>query len=1085
MLNIYKASAGSGKTFTLALIYIDLIIDDFNKYSHILAVTFTNKSTAEMKSRIIKNLYTISNPAAEGHAKMLDAQKRYRAEHKKPMVNDIEIIKSCQNALVLLLNNYSQFNVFTIDKFVQKIIRSFAFENRLSADYKVNIDTDQTKSDMVDRLMSNMETDHSLQEWLTRLMNERMEEGSGWNIEGLLEPIAESLLNGRDLQTVSRKELEESRQKNREIQKRLYEPIIESLEELIEYAQRTDLQAEQLYYTTKNPVWSILKRLYENKDIAALLKKTEELTTIADYVEKALNKDKIFKKGDADELIGILKKAHQAFEANGSAIITIELLDKKFYTSGIINDLKQNLSEIEHEQHMQVIGGANQLLKNLIGNAPIPFIYEKAGSRFDNIMIDEFQDTSKMQWENFKPLIENSLDTNNQCLLVGDVKQAIYRWRNSDWKLLSETVYNELSRYIKDETLGTNWRSSKDVIEFNNDIFPVLVRNSINYVSSLLDDDEASLKVLNVISDIYANGQQKLPSNGEIADGYVQINILNGGKAANVDNAIEGYKNQQMLETIEKLVEQGYKYSDICILIRNNKEAPEIVAFLNANGVNVLSNQSLFVCESQSIKAIMSLLSLVVSDDDEPSLAHIIAFLNTTSIDQLYEAWNGELKEETKQKIKQLRGLGLLELVYQAIDMLPSDVRERDYIFLEAFIEKARSFVDGQAASPKEFINYIETHKKTFVIQAPEGQNAVNITSIHKSKGLEFPIILIPNANWDLFINNSNMWCDVNDDELTPLNEIELPFAKLSKTKYKDQYYDEATQAIVDNINLLYVAFTRAKDGLFIWSKLQENKNGSKKSLLSIQMSDLIKCAFDEETIIRYKGEDGEEMQRSVILSTNKEVKELTIEEGDETMRLEITRYNRGDISSLNKSYQGDNQEPKGYLPAVSFGGDIKKRINQTKDETEESEEENKTELGTAKHKIMQEVEKAEDLDKAIKRAIVNGEIKEDEAEDLKQWFNVGQNDATIRSWFDGTQRVLNESTILCAMGNGGENRTDRVMISPEGEVTIVDYKFAQKKESHIKQVRKYMSLVRQCGFQKVKGYLWYSSDKEAVSVSI
>ncbi|MDO4461642.1 MAG: UvrD-helicase domain-containing protein [Bacteroidia bacterium] len=1073
MLNIYKASAGSGKTYTLALIYIDLIIDDFNKYSRILAVTFTNKSTAEMKSRIIKNLYTISTPEAKGHANLLEAQKEYRRRQGKAMVNDIEIITSCKNALVLLLNNYSQFNIFTIDKFVQKIIRSFAFENRLSADYRVNIDTDQTKGEMVDRLMAKMEYDTELQDWLTRLMNERMEDGSGWNIEGKLSPIAKSLLQGHELKSVDRKILEESRKRNRELLKEAYKPIIAGLEEL----KRLDIQEEELHGKSKNPIGGILNVIKKGDDTQTVLKQKDHFKKIVEKLEKAINSEKLFKAGDRPEVVSLLKKIYEAITTEGKKIATIKLLDSNFYSLGIINDLKQTLSELEQEQHMQVIGGANQLLKRLIGNAPIPFIYEKAGSRFDNIMIDEFQDTSETQWENFKPLIENSLDTNNLCLLVGDVKQAIYRWRNSNWKLLSEIVYKdrELAQHIVDNTLGVNWRSSKNVIEFNNDIFPVIAKRGKDYVMGRLGNDETSGKMLDVICDIYSNGQQKVPEHtlGRENEGFVQIEIIELDKNG---DAIQMYKNQQVVDTINTLMEQGYNLSDICILIRNNKEATDIVKTLNEAGISVLSNQALFICESQSIKALLSILSLVVSDDDEPSLAHILAFTNKTSVEELYESWNGELREETKQKIKHLRGLGLLELVYKAIDMLPEEVRERDYIFLEAFIEKAKGFVDGHAASPKDFIEYVEAHKETFVIQAPEGQDAVNITSIHKSKGLEFPIVLIPNGDWNLFKKNSSMWCNMEDDDLTPLNTMELPLTPIKETNYEDQYYDEATQSIVDNMNLLYVAFTRAKDGLFVWSEHKEpSTDDAKKNVENVTISNLIKCSLNMDTPIKYV-EDGEEKERNICLHTTEENIEIEVEDEEENVTLNILRYSRGNIEKL-KSDKVITTSEKESLPTVSFGGDITKRINQTRDE---EEEESNTEIGTAKHGIMQEIDTAGDMDKSVRRALINGEINEEEAKELVEWFNKGQEDETIRSWFDGSQRVINESIIL----NGrAENRTDRVMINSDGEITIVDYKFAQKDDKHIKQVKNYMTLVKQAGFEKVNGYLWYGSDEKPVSV--
>lgn len=1094
MLDIYKASAGSGKTYTLALIYIDLIIDDFSKYSNILAVTFTNKSTAEMKSRIVKNLYTISNPAAKGHLSLLNAQKNYRAEHNKQFVNDIEIISSCRNALVLLLNNYSQFNISTIDRFVQKIIRSFAFENKLSADYSVNIDTNQTKTEMVDMLMSNIETDPDLRRWLTRLMNERMEDGQGWNIEGLLSPIALSLLEGHELQAVDRIALEKSRKNNRLKLEELLTPIANGLDEFVNEAKRLNLdKSEYFFYGTKNSSYKLLNLIYYSKKTTlSLLKDKSQFGSVIDLIYKAPyygNKEKILKTGDDSSLKDIIFRLIDICDQNVKTVNTINLLDSKFYSLGIINDLKQNLSEIERNQHMQMIGGTNKLLKDLIGNAPIPFIYEKAGSKFDNIMIDEFQDTSKVQWDNFKPLIENSLANNKSCLLVGDVKQAIYRWRNSDWRLLSETVYSEdeICDYIKDNTLGTNWRSFKNVIEFNNDIFPVIAKNCIPYVMPRLDDDAESKRMLDIIAKIYAEGRQEIPLEKKESNtpGYVQLNIMNDST-----EAVE-IKKQQLVDTIKTVVERGYRYSDICIIIRNNKEATDLVQLLNNHNINVLSNQALYVCESQSIKALISLLKLIVDDTNEPALAHVLAMLSSTSIEMLYDTWNSNKKSEIEHLISNLRGLGVLELVYKAIDLIPEESRQRDYIFLEAFVEKTRDFVDGHVASLKEFIDYIEGHASDLVIQAPEGQNAVNITTIHKSKGLEYPIVLIPNAHWNIYHRNSEIWCDVDNDPLTPLNTIELPFSSIKNTNYSSQYYNEATQSIVDNMNLLYVVFTRAKEGLFVWCNNTETKK--EKALSSITICDLIKQAMDRETEISYtlqnKGKDIVN-NISVKLETKEKKAKWESEVNGETQEIEYTylQYEKGEIDNL-RSYiekEEKKEDEQANLPLVTFGGNITKRIHILDVNNEDDDENNRTnrsERGTAMHNIMQRVITSSDIDKSIRQAVVDGEIQENEAQKIRIWFENGIKDSIISSWFDGSNRVINESVLLTPNTDGKEYRTDRVMINKKGEVTVVDYKFGQETPKHFKQVQNYMNLVRAAGHNIVKGYLWYESKSSPTPV--
>lgn len=1093
MLDVYMASAGSGKTYTLAKIFINLIIEDSTKYGRILAVTFTNKSTAEMKQRIIANLHILAhknlNDKEENeYQKLLDAQKEYRTERHLSAKSEAEINAACDNALKLLLNNYGQFNILTIDKFVQKIIRSFAFENGLSADYKVNLETDQTKMEMVDRLMEKMEEDADLQKWLSELMNQNMDDGKGWGIEEQLLPIAESLLNGHELEDSNkdidsiqkRKELKQLKSKNETILKEAYKAIADGIARVSEAVRNYDT-TESYASKSKNAVYKLAHdgNDYSANEVEKIIKGVGcvSLTSFDGYLKKAYDApNSILSSGDDSEVVARYGELKRIWAERFPVINTLTLLNSRFYSTGIIAELKSILAQLEREQHMQMISEANELLKRLIDGASIPFIYEKAGTKFDHVMIDEFQDTSKTQWDNFKPLIDNCIDQagengENQCLVVGDVKQAIYRWRNSDWSTLHGIVQEGDTQRQKINTLKENWRSSKHVIDFNNMIFPAIAEKSVEYAASLLDDNDYVKKSLAAISEIYQAGKQDVPSTDKKKprDGYVQLSILDYGKEDKGFPTVEEVEekcNEELAEVILDLVnERGYEFGDICLIVRKNKEATPIVRELNRRGIKVVSSQALYICEAQAVELVLAILSLVVDSKNDSALAQVMAFSEEdTPVEKLYNKWNKADKDATLAKIGKLRGKGLLPMVLESIDMLPNEIVRRDYVFLEAFLEKVKSYSDSQVASLVGFLKYVEEHRysSNFVLQSSEDQrDAVGITTVHKSKGLQYPVVLIPSADWSFFRKGANeMWCDfADDDPYTSIKKMELPFSRLKETKYKEQYYSEATQVVVDNINLLYVAFTRAEDCLYVWCKRSQ---GEKNSFTSVGMCDFIERGLDKG----FQGEYGD-----VVVEVEGNTRET---------------YKYGDVSKLYRdkksanSQEVENKEGKEEL--IKLYSDISGRLT-LNDVDKEDEDESKE--GMVRHSIMQDVIKRDDIDKAIKRSVYKGELTQEEAIELRATIEAGftgKNGALIESWFANDNKVVNESTVICqtkghddSEGVLIERRPDRVVVTRDGQTMVVDYKFGNKKtEEHKRQVKGYMYYLNMAQYKNVRGYLWY-----------
>ena len=784
-VSIVKASAGSGKTHRLTQDYIDLLLSsDPQGYKHILAVTFTNKATDEMKSRVIEALYELSRGSGDRAAKAADRLRR-------------------------MLHDYSCFTVSTIDKFFQTVMRSFAREIGQYASYRVELDTDAVLEQVVDLMLDSIEdpAQDVLLKWLKDYSFDQVEQGNSWSIAGQLKKMAERFLDeafllqlreaGRGTDVLGDKTSLKAFLKQLDGIIADYESrAVEIGKEGVRLLADNGFAPDTLHYGDRGPTMLFKKwasRVFEDKFPSE------------NRVEGAVKKFP-----DPSALARLFERVRTHLDEPFRMYNTARLIRKNIYLMGIYNDLQHLLDDYLRENNVVLLQRSTDLLSRVIAEDDTPFVYEKIGNRYENLMLDEAQDTSLMQWSNFKPLFRNSQASGGCNLVVGDIKQSIYRFRGSDWRLMRDRLAKDLaSGPLVSETLKENWRSGEALIAFNNDFF--------SHVGDILAEDADRLRIAAEVRDIYADCHQDVPAQhkGDPA-GYVRLSFLKERDGDEGDWRDEALR--RMIDDIRTLLAEGYDYKDITVVVRKNREGAKAAAALIEAGISVLTEDSLLIGSSPCISRLMSLLGWLVDPDDP------VAELQSRGLrNNMPELKAGSLYETCEQ----LLGCGILAH------------GEQDLPFINAFLDSVLAFQEKYGSSLRAFVKWWEDAGRKKSICAPDGQNAVRVMTIHKAKGLSLDAVIIPfckdsytPANWQL----PTIWCpgpaSLDGPALIPLKAS----PKLKDSYFEDAYEEERTLEHIDVINAWYVAFTRARSRLLIYAPLpKEPGKGKNYSPSSIE----------------------------------------------------------------------------------------------------------------------------------------------------------------------------------------------------------------------------------------------------------
>jgi len=1086
MLNIYRASAGSGKTYRLTQDYIHLLFDPQKERAHrrILAVTFTNKATDEMKSRILKELHALAQGFASDYR--ADLMAKFRMDERT--VNE-----RAKHILTNILHDYSSFSISTIDRFFQQVIRSFARDIGVHGGYNLELDSSSTLEQSVDNLFLDLSKaeNRQLLNWLTEFAEERIEQSENWNMRGNIMELGREVfkesyqhkaedtnkkLHEREFLTNYRKSL-------RRIKTDFEAKVKLVASEGMRIMARNGLTHEDFAYKTTNTLEKIVGGKFEisNRfigfatDVSNCYTKSKP-QDIKSAIESA------YQNGLQKCFVDIVELLQVEIITYNSAILVL----KHINTLGILSDLAVQIKKLTDEQNTMLISDTNLLLNKIIDNSDAPFVYEKTGIHVDNYMIDEFQDTSTLQWKNFQPLLDNSLSAGKFNLVVGDVKQSIYRWRNSDWKLLDEKILTDFRpEQIHEENLETNWRSDKNIIDFNNSFFyraAQLLQSKLNENLQAVLPVYPSLETLtHKIEHAYANIHQQISP--KAATGRVQVSFIPR------DENEDGWKAESLERLpaiLEKLQAQGYRAADICILVRKNDEEQQVIhKLLNYKTTadakpdycyDIMGNEGLLIGAAASVRFVLGVLQLFVNPTDSiqqtiVNYEYARGRQNKSENEALNACFSTIPKDENvfsplfssveNNQLYALQHSSLYDMVEQIISLFGVGAWHNEAVFVQAFQDVVFRFSNNKTADLNSFLTWWKKHGEKQCISTPDNQNAMRIMTVHKSKGLDFKVVVMPFCDWDIDSRMRNiLWCEPT---VAPFNELPLlPIeygSKLGNSIFAESYFDEQMHQYIDSLNVAYVAFTRAKNELICLSPAPKKEVEGLDKINSL--STLLTTCFQVNT----PGLDAQ----FIPLTNSFNEQEKLFELGEPTQAV----YRDKPSTDINEKVNN--------YPSVSSSDRLRIR-HQSLDYLLENQQltDSRLNYGIIMHDILKQITHKSDQQNAIADLVRSGRISEEESKTVEVELQHFWNMPETENWFSTDTRVLNETTILIPTGE--QYRPDRVVIRGN-EATIVDYKFGDKEsKTYLQQVQQYMNLIAEMGYS-TSGFVCYVSLKKVVRV--
>ena len=1015
MIKILKASAGSGKTWNLARQYLKLLLEKHDPYAyrHILAVTFTNKATDEMKDRILKELHVLAkDPCSSG----------YYGDFVPALYPDAASLSEAADILLCnMLHDYTAFAVSTIDRFFQQTLKTFAREIGQFSSYAIELDKASLVRESVDRLLDSLtETqEHSRAlEWMTRKTLTQLEEGDGFKLDLTLRKIADRF-NSEEFRIASAKAGTDKSM--------LYSDA--RLEALDKGCDRVISDYVEL-------VASGAARVYSEFDAAGL----DPADTTRHFMSSNLKKYEFLQKGDAvppltdafrrnaSDVTLWFPKAKKYMEGMVTAGIEcavadfLSLFDKEYkvyntalqlrkqiYGFAVADALYDNFNSLLKEKNVMTIDQTNAILRGIIDGCDTPFIYEKSGVRYDHFLLDEFQDTSLVQWDNFRPLLDNSVAGGNENLIVGDVKQSIYRWRQSEWELLEHQVSDDFPGRTHNRALDTNFRSCADIVEFNNAYF----KAASEYLDSIYGEGD-------VVRRIYSDVEQKVHKE---SNGMVEVRFCE-----------EESFYADILASVRKAVDKGYRLGDITVLVRLNKEGGLIAEYLIENGIPVVSDDSLKVASSLTVRRLVALLAGIA--DPQDSMAGYLA---------------ESLGVEAPQSWRSLTDL--CEDILRRLSESDPETFRAETLYIQSFMDLLMDFTASEGNSLRGFLKRWAEDKSA--ISSPKSDDSVRIMTVHKSKGLDFPYVIFPSLGSVGFYEFTSRWSrpDVQgtalEDIADGVYDVYLS-GKSEDTLFADRYREEKLMQYIDNINVLYVALTRASHAMTIITPMPsegEIKGFAQwtKAYMEIEGENL---GFIKES---------EDMAVSYIKGS------MPVPPADK------------EISADGMPVTFSSWPQKGRLrlsaDAVDFfsedglaGASASNRIR-----------------GVILHDILSRVVLPEDLSDSVRQAVLSGDLTEDEASDAEALLSQRIGEVMDRGWFPSDREsVMNEKDLLDV--DGSISRPDRVVVDGR-KVVIIDYKFGEHDGRYLRQLSRYRDIWKRLGYEDVSAMLWYVQTGEIVEV--
>lgn len=1071
-LTIYKASAGSGKTFTLSVEYIKLLIKDPQSYRSTLAVTFTNKATEEMKLRILSQLY--------GIWKLLPDSKSYIDKIKEDLdVTEEYMSERAGIALHNIVHNYSYFRIETIDSFFQSVLRNLARELDLTANLRIELNDYQIERNAVDELINSLDENSELLTWIMEYIRENMDDDKDWNVIGNIKRFGENIF--REYYKTNSKKLNERlleegffKQYTTKLRQMRNEAEVEMQNEAAQFfdaLNHNGIEIDDLNNGKNGPAGyfiKIKKGIYNNTIVTKRLQKVLDEGSESSWVKQKSSKETqdIVRELANSTLTPLVHHAEDVRQKNwyiyGSAVLTLRHLNQL----RLLNSIENKVRMMNVEQNRFLLSDTHTLLHSLIRDTDSPFIFEKIGNYLENIMIDEFQDTSTVQWQNFKVLLEECMSHGEQQgnLIVGDVKQSIYRWRSGDWRMLNniEREFPYLNSMLNVCSLDTNYRSSRRVITFNNAFFKRASELEYADQKSSTPDTSSPEQLKKAYSDV----AQKVPSFRD-NHGYVSINLLPN----------EDYRQQALQKTAEAvslLLDSGANYSDIAILVRSN-DIIQLIAEFFANelpDVKIVSDEAFRLDSSVSVNIIVNAMLWLTHPDNILAKAYIAKAYQTYVLKKSEQETNKLLATAEGidsalpcaliDKRDDLLTMPIFELAEQIYTLFNIGNIKGEDAYLYAFYDALTDFIANNTVDIDSFVEEWNDSIAEKTIQA-SAIDGIRIITIHQSKGLEFEHVVIPFCDWTLEKGNT-IWCtpQVEPYNELPLIPVDFSASQMKGTIYEFDYNEEHLQNCVDNLNLLYVAFTRAASSLFVIA--QRGTPSSRSYIVEQAITD-----------IKLEGSslDGDPSDKKA---------ELLFSYGE--LEIVETKAKKKSDNIFTPEVENMNVDMATFSNKVEFKQSNKSR-DFVADDDENTDDDDRKQLSYIKtgkilHYLFSTINTTDDIDTSLAQLEMDGLIEESDTniKRLRDMLHKRFSNRQVADWFSSRWTLFNECTILdydAATDTVREHRPDRVMKDEKtGEVVIVDFKFGSPRPEYVEQVNRYKALTQNMGYHNVKGYLWF-----------
>ncbi len=1037
--HILSASAGSGKTYRLAYKFVHDTIKYYHTkpylYRAILAVTFTNKATEEMKSRILREINTLI---------VSPSQSNYIDDLKRDLsLTEEQIVERAQGLQAKILHDYSRFTVLTIDKFFQRILRAFIKELGIDLNYNIELDTASVLARSTDSLIEEIPSNDELRQWMAEFIQEHIDQNKDWDLRKDMNDLGKDIFNEESKQTIENAlSKEELRRIINEASAAVAKPRAESkalAEKALAIMNEAGVTGDDFAYKAGGFISTF--------SVVAAGGQPSLGTRVR---QKALSPDGWSKvaaaQAIAPQLCPLLARIVELVDDNLQLETTLKIVKAKYRSYALLQDIYRKVLEECEREGIMLLSETKYILSRFVEDNDAPFIYEKTGNRYERFMIDEFQDTSLKEWSNFVPLLRNAMaqEEDTSVFIVGDVKQSIYRWRGGDWRILQQGVSEALGTAdTHTEFMKDNYRSAPNIVNFNNKTIASIVEADNTVLNATLDQavsnkalsSECYAELYNTLERAYTSHDQN-PKFKTTKQGYIRIERL----APQAEPPI--------IEYIESAISRGYSYKDILILCRSKGEIARSAAILleykkRNNDFNIMTQESLVIGSAAVSSFIIAVMRLSQNATDTISQAIMNNYLG--------REYDSPLTESEQQLLSRISQLSPEQAFESIVEEYRLGERRDEIAFLQALHEQVVAFCSCRVADISLFLQMWDESGESKSLNVEKSDSTIELLTIHTAKGLEKEIVIIPYCGWmlDPMSRGNTIWAtpDNNDSPLSSLGRFPVNYSsQMASAIFANEYYREKVYAHVEAINLLYVALTRAKEELYVCIPHKE----AKFRHVGILLWDAVKerAKTDEHTSRCYaeygsadapatKGDSDKANAIQNILLDNYPTTQACM-----SLRLGGQRY-------------------------FEDGGD--RRLSARN-------------MGILMHTVLSEATTVEDINNMIDRLQKDGRIAPTQADELRAAIEREFSREQVREWFGEWDDVRCESDILCTH-EAGTRRPDRVMIRGSRAV-VVDYKFGEEHSSaHKRQMLRYIELLSKMGYEQVEGYLWYLMTGEIVKI--